>query len=200
QWSDFFCPTAQNILLTWFLGLTSHQEYYHSMGLQNALCLSINCITDEFIRTVPLLPVFDVELDLLNYDEHLQSLVIPLHTLINSPFPDVQIAALKILKLITKNMLKIQNNRNEENDIGDEKFPSSYQKHLPVPFTRILDDTITDNILSPKLLIWDAFISSLSQFELLERVAYSSAMGPYIDQIMPHLFSLLPDPHLFKFF
>lgn len=98
-------------------------------------------------------------------------------------------------------MLEIQNKRNEENDVGDEKLPSSHQKQLPVPFTRILDDTaIGSCTLSPKLLIWDAFISSLNQFELLERVAYCSAMGPYIDQIMPYLFGLLPDPHTLKFF
>lgn len=97
-------------------------------------------------------------------------------------------------------MLKIQNKCNEENDVGDEKLPSSNQKYLPVPFTRILDDTTKYNcILSPKLLVWDAFISSLSRFEPSERVAYCSSMGPYIDQIMPHLFGLLPDPHLFKF-
>ncbi len=102
---------------------------------------------------------------------------------------------------LTKDMLKIQNKQNEENNLGDEKLPSNYQKRLPVPFTRILDDTVIGNcILPPKLLIWDAFISSLSQFDLLERVAYCSAMGPYIDQIMPHLFSLLSDPHLCKFF
>ncbi|VIO98987.1 Zinc finger protein 294., putative [Brugia malayi] len=197
DWSDFFCPTAQNILLIWFFGLTSYQESSHLMALQNALCLSISYTTEEFIRTVPLPSVFDVELDLLNYDEHLQSVIIPLHTLINWPFPDVQIAALKILKLLTKDMLKIQNKQNEENNLGDEKLPSNYQKRLPVPFTRILDDTVIGNcILPPKLLIWDAFISSLSQFDLLERVAYCSAMGPYIDQIMPHLFSLLSDPHL----
>ncbi|EFO25535.2 hypothetical protein LOAG_02947 [Loa loa] len=177
DWSDFFCPTAQNILLIWFFGLTSYQENSHSIALQNALCLSINYITEEFIRTASLPPVFDVELDLLNYDEHLQSIVIPLHTLINSPSPDVQIAALKILKLITKDMLMMQNKRNEENDAGDEKLPSSHQKHLPIPFTRILDDTmISSCFLPPKLLVWDAFISSLSQFELLERVAYCSAM------------------------
>ncbi|CAG9540653.1 unnamed protein product, partial [Cercopithifilaria johnstoni] len=133
------------------------------------------------------------------YDERLQSIVIPLHALINSSFSDIQIAALKILKLITKDMFKIQNKRNEENDVGDEKLPSNHQKHLPVPFTRILDDTtINSCTLPPKLLIWDAFISSLNQFEPLERVAYCSAMSPYIDQIMPHLFGLLPDPHLFK--
>uniref|UniRef100_A0A158Q7G4 E3 ubiquitin-protein ligase listerin n=1 Tax=Elaeophora elaphi TaxID=1147741 RepID=A0A158Q7G4_9BILA len=173
DWSDFFCPTAQNILLTWFLGLSSYQENSHSTAVQNALCLSINYITEDFIRAASLPPVFDVELDLLNYDEHLQSVVIPLHTLISSPCPDVQIASLKMLKF--------------------------NQKHLPVLFTRILDDAVMDNcILPPKLLIWDAFISSLSQFELLERVAYCSAMGPYIDQIIPNLFGLLPDPHLFK--
>ncbi|VDK68810.1 unnamed protein product [Onchocerca ochengi] len=201
DWLDFFCPAAQNILLTWFLGLTSYQENSHSIALQNTLCLSINYITEEFIQTASLQPVFDVELDLLNYDEHLQSVVIPLHALINSPFADVQIAALRILKLITRDMLKTQNKRNEEDDIGDEKLSSSHQKHLPVPFIRILDDTmISSCILSPKLLIWDAFINSLNQFELLERVAYCSAMSPYMDQIMPHLFGLLPDSDKFKFF
>lgn len=102
---------------------------------------------------------------------------------------------------VTKDMLKIQNKRNEENDVGDEKLPSSCQKHLPVPFTRILDDTTTKSCtLSPKLLIWDAFINSLGQFEPLERVTYCSAMAPYIDQIIPQIFSLLPDSHLCKFF
>lgn len=95
-------------------------------------------------------------------------------------------------------MLKIQNIREEEND---SELPSSHQKHLPVLFTRIFDDIVKRNCVLPaKLLVWDAFISSLRQFELLERVAYCSAMVPYIDQIMSHLFALLPDSHLFKFF
>ncbi|KAM3716551.1 E3 ubiquitin-protein ligase listerin [Dirofilaria immitis] len=196
DWSDFFCPTAQNILFIWFLGLTSYQENFHSIALRNALSLSMNYITEEFIRTASLQPVFDVELDLLNYDEHLQSVVIPLHALISFPFADVQIAALRIFKLITKDMLKTQNKSNED-DLGDEKLPSSHKKHLPVPFTRVLDGTtLGSSVLSPKLLIWDAFISSLNQFELLEKVAYCSTMGPYMDQIMPHLFGLLPDSSL----
>ncbi|CAG9533387.1 unnamed protein product [Cercopithifilaria johnstoni] len=65
DWSDFFYPTAQNILLTWFLGLTSDKENSYSITVQNALCLSINYITEEFIQTASLSPVFDVELDLL---------------------------------------------------------------------------------------------------------------------------------------
>ncbi|MCP9264459.1 hypothetical protein DINM_022549 [Dirofilaria immitis] len=160
DWSDFFCPTAQNILFIWFLGLTSYQENFHSIALRNALSLSMNYITEEFIRTASLQPVFDVELDLLNYDEHLQSVVIPLHALISFPFADVQIAALRIFKLVLDG------------------------------------STLGSSVLSPKLLIWDAFISSLNQFELLEKVAYCSTMGPYMDQIMPHLFGLLPDSSL----
>uniref|UniRef100_A0A915PRK9 E3 ubiquitin-protein ligase listerin n=1 Tax=Setaria digitata TaxID=48799 RepID=A0A915PRK9_9BILA len=192
EWLDFFCSAAQNILLVWFLGLVSYQESL-SAALQNALCLSVNYITDEFIRTASLPPIFDVELDFSNYDEHLQSIVIPLQTLIKSSSPNVQIASLKLLKFITGDMLKIQNKRDEENDLEDEKLPSSYEKYLPVPFTRILDDPDDLScILSPQLLIWDAFIDSLNQFELLEKVAYYNAMGPYMDRVMPHLFGLLP--------
>lgn len=92
-------------------------------------------------------------------------------------------------------MLRIQNKCEEENDPGDEKLPATRrQKQLPVLFTGIVDEPVKEDCELPaKLLIWDAFISALSQFELLERVAYCNSMSPYLDQIMPRLFGLLPD-------
>uniref|UniRef100_A0A183DHZ6 HEAT repeat-containing protein 1 n=1 Tax=Gongylonema pulchrum TaxID=637853 RepID=A0A183DHZ6_9BILA len=115
---------------------------------------------------------------------------------------DVQLAALKVLKCITVNMLKLENKQVEKCDTESEKLPStSYQKRLPTLFRRILDEDITDSCaLSPKLLVMDAFISQLHHFEVLERVSYCSCISPYLDHILPQLFDLLPSVDLGKLF
>ncbi|VDN07438.1 unnamed protein product [Thelazia callipaeda] len=179
EWYRFYSPIAMRILFVWFLELSSLQNDSHSLVFQNALCLSLNCVPEELVTSAMLPPLFDAELDFLKYDAHLQSLVVPLQTLICSNLPNVQIVSLKIMKLITGKMLKIENVNDEEDDF-DEKLPSSqHEKQLPVLFKRILSDTAVNNcVLPPKFLVWDAFINSLSQFDLSERVAFYTNFDP----------------------
>uniref|UniRef100_A0A915BSS7 E3 ubiquitin-protein ligase listerin n=1 Tax=Parascaris univalens TaxID=6257 RepID=A0A915BSS7_PARUN len=192
EWLEFFCNEAESVLLDWFLSL-SEQSASHHPALLRALSSAMHYCQENTICDAKLPPRFDVELDCRNYPERLQSIVVPLISLISHPLVDVQFAALRILRVVTVEMMRLENKMEETEEDSDESLTLAEKKMLPVVLTRIMSSSSevkTD--VPPLLLAWDAFVETLARFELAERVAYCNNVNVLLDDIMPRIFELLP--------
>uniref|UniRef100_F1L069 E3 ubiquitin-protein ligase listerin n=1 Tax=Ascaris suum TaxID=6253 RepID=F1L069_ASCSU len=192
EWFEFFRSEAESVLLDWFLSL-SEQITCHHPALLRALSSAMHYCEENALYDAKLPPRFDVELDCKNYPERLQSVVVPLISLISHPLVDVQFAALRILRVVTVEMMRLENKSEETEEDSDESLTLAEKKMLPVVLTRIMSSSSevkTD--VPPLLLAWDAFVETLARFELAERVAYCNNVNVLLDDIMPRIFELLP--------
>lgn len=87
---------------------------------------------------------------------------------------------------MTHRILRLENKKEDEDS---EDLPAARKKELPIIFTRAMEKKpISIYQIPPNFLAWDALITTLSQFDIAERVAYSYSVSLHLSSIIADLF------------
>lgn len=91
---------------------------------------------------------------------------------------------------VIKEMLLYENGPETDNE-ESEDIVEALSRKLPVFCTRLLEMKSSKTV-PPSFLAWDALISSLAEFEPIERVPYCHMLIRRLNEILPPLFDSLP--------